>query len=648
MKAFLLPVGITAIVVALTLWVSSLRSQRMNALATRVAEFFLVDADGFRLGATAASSDIVLVMYDKKSAEKLGHFRSYEADIKLFRNLVSAKASVVYDSRNLAIGSEDILQSTRPLLDMLFDLNKKAINNRQSETPNYDDTVVVIDAWLPKQLGETDMRKYAVFSAMNPLPVNPHKQQFLRERLFPLGYFGPIGLQESAPFRITRLFWKGGFDDISLEFARCGILTEQFRQFPKAIAPFAESYHDYQLMGAEVPWTAFEANDALTMPAGLEICHSSAVADYRTISYVDALESQNPDELALNGKIVIVGYGIEEDPTADIYQLPSSTGTAGSAHIVALATQTLLEKRWKLEPNAWVTRLCMLILCCCMMLAAIRLKPVGAILVCSLLLVTYIFGATVGFRVGWKTDFLLAPLAGLICGMSGIAIQAWNNIRSHLRVVDMFGRYVPRAVVNQLILQPELDALKLGGSKREVTVLFADIRGFTSFSEKMPPDQVVAELNSLLKVMVDCTFEYQGTLDKFIGDAILVLFNAPLNQEDHVQRAVKMALEMQSRIAEHSTQLSIGIGIHMGEAVVGNIGTPQRMEYTAIGSTVNIASRLCDQAQAGQVVVSQQVYELVGSDFQSESLGGVKVKGITEPISMWSFSEPFKQSKCTT
>jgi adenylate cyclase len=139
--------------------------------------------------------------------------------------------------------------------------------------------------------------------------------------------------------------------------------------------------------------------------------------------------------------------------------------------------------------------------------------------------------------------------------------------------------------------------------------------------------------------MVDCTFEFQGTLDKFIGDAILVLFNAPLNQEDHVQRAVKMALEMQSRIAKHSTQLSIGIGIHMGEAVVGNIGTPQRMEYTAIGSTVNIASRLCDQAQAGKVVVSQQVYELVGSQFQSESLGSVKVKGITEAIAMWSITE---------
>ncbi len=639
MKAFLLPACITAIVMALTLWVTSLRSQRMNALSTRVAEFFLVDADGLRLGAVPASSDIVLVIYDKKSAEKLGHFRSYEADIKLFQNLVSARASVVYDSRNLAIGSADVLQSTQPMLDMLFDLNKEANNKRYSETPSYDDTLILIDAWLPQKLGETEMRKYVVIAATNPLPVNPHKQHFLHERQFPLGYLGPFGFQETAPLRIARLFWKGGFEDVSTEFARCGVLTEQFRQFPKIGTPFNEPHLNYQVADVEVPWNAFEASDTITLPGAFEVSHSPAVADYRTLSYVDALEAQDPNDLGLKGKIVIVGYGINEDPAADIYQLPSASGPSGPAQMVAIATQTILDKRWIREPNAWWTRACLLVLCCGMILIASRLKPLAAIMVCSLLLVVYYLGATVGFRNGWRTDFLLTPLAGLICGMSGIAIQAWNNIRSHLRVVDMFGRYVPRAVVNQLMLQPELDALKLGGSKREVTVLFADIRGFTSFSEKMPPDQVVAELNSLLKVMVDCTFEYQGTLDKFIGDAILVLFNAPLNQEDHVLQAVRMALEMQSRIAQHSTQLSIGIGIHMGEAVVGNIGTPQRMEYTAIGSTVNIASRLCDQAQAGKVVASQQVYEMVGSQFRSESLGGVKVKGITEPIAMWCITE---------
>jgi adenylate cyclase len=143
--------------------------------------------------------------------------------------------------------------------------------------------------------------------------------------------------------------------------------------------------------------------------------------------------------------------------------------------------------------------------------------------------------------------------------------------------------------------------------------------------------------------MVGCTFEFQGTLDKFIGDAILVLFNAPLDQPDHVQRAVKMSLEMQRRLTEYSSNLSIGIGVHVGQAVVGNIGTPQRMEYTAIGATVNIASRLCDTAQAGNVIVSQEVIRQLNDEFHTSCIGPIKVKGITEPIEIWQVHLPSQE-----
>jgi adenylate cyclase len=198
--------------------------------------------------------------------------------------------------------------------------------------------------------------------------------------------------------------------------------------------------------------------------------------------------------------------------------------------------------------------------------------------------------------------------------------------------VDLFGRYVPRAVVNQLIQRSELEALTLGGVKRDVTVLFADIRGFTTFSQDLSPEDVVSQLNALLEILVACTFEHGGTLDKFIGDAILVLFNAPLDQPDHVERAARTALSMQKRLNGHVTGLCVGIGVHRGEAVVGNIGTPQRMEYTAIGSTVNIASRLCDAAQPGQVVISQTVLKALPADFVTETLGAIQVKGIKQPL----------------
>ena len=129
--------------------------------------------------------------------------------------------------------------------------------------------------------------------------------------------------------------------------------------------------------------------------------------------------------------------------------------------------------------------------------------------------------------------------------------RSLRETRWRHRIVDLFGRYVPRAVVTQLVQQPDAEALALGGVRRDVTVLFADIRGFTPFAERIPPEAVIEQLNSLLRILVDCTFAHEGTVDKFIGDAILVLFNAPLDQPDHVQRTARTAWAMQQGIARH-------------------------------------------------------------------------------------------------
>lgn len=166
------------------------------------------------------------------------------------------------------------------------------------------------------------------------------------------------------------------------------------------------------------------------------------------------------------------------------------------------------------------------------------------------------------------------------------------------------------------------------------TLILADIRGFTSFSEDLPPEEVVRQLNSLLEIMVECTFEYEGTLDKFIGDAILVIFNAPIDQKNHVVRAVR-SMAIQRRLLGHSTGLSVGIGIHRGIAVVGNVGSPKRLEYTAIGSTVNIASRLCGVAQPGQVLISDTIREGLGPEYQTVAFEPIIVKGIKSPLQIY-------------
>jgi adenylate cyclase len=133
--------------------------------------------------------------------------------------------------------------------------------------------------------------------------------------------------------------------------------------------------------------------------------------------------------------------------------------------------------------------------------------------------------------------------------------------------------------------------------------------------------------------LVDCTFAHEGTVDKFIGDAILVLFNAPLDQPDHTQRAARTAWAMQQGIAKHPSGLSVGIGIHRGEAVVGRVGTPERMEYTAVGSTVNVASRLCSAAESGTIVVSDTVASsLAGGEFDLAAQPPLHVKGVAAEL----------------
>jgi len=199
----------------------------------------------------------------------------------------------------------------------------------------------------------------------------------------------------------------------------------------------------------------------------------------------------------------------------------------------------------------------------------------------------------------------------------------------------MFRRYLSSAVVDRLPSDPA--QLKLGGHRREVSILFADIRGFTSFSEKLPPEEVMDTLNRHLSMAAEAILAYEGTLDKFMGDAMMAIFNAPLPQEDHALRAVKAAVAMQWAIADYHRQLSkarglsFGVGINVGEVVVGNIGTKSRMDYTAIGDAVNLAKRLQENAGGGRILLSHSTYEQVKDHVSVRALPPLKVKGRMEP-----------------
>lgn len=238
--------------------------------------------------------------------------------------------------------------------------------------------------------------------------------------------------------------------------------------------------------------------------------------------------------------------------------------------------------------------------------------------------------------------FNLAPLIDADNEILGAAIVMEDVTETrHLEAQRrLFERMVAPAVIDQL----NPDELNLGGTRAFITTLFADIRGYTSISERCDPETLVSVLNRYLGAAAEAILDEQGTIDKFMGDAIMALFNAPVEQEDHTLRAVRAAIEMRAAIEsiQHELpaelRLGIGIGIHSGEAVLGLVGTQERLEYTAIGDSVNIAKRLQENAAPGQILISTAAYTRIAESVLAQSITPIRAKGKSELIEVFEVS----------
>ena len=226
-------------------------------------------------------------------------------------------------------------------------------------------------------------------------------------------------------------------------------------------------------------------------------------------------------------------------------------------------------------------------------------------------------------------------------------VMAIEDISDVSKVKNTFKRYVSKQVVDELLDNEA--KLNLGGEERQVTILFTDIRGFTAMSEKMEPKIVVSTLNEYFSEMIDIVFKYNGTLDKIIGDELMIVYGAPLSSEDDTMRAVKTAIEMQQCIREmnkkrrkkNEAEIFVGAGINRGNVVSGNIGSREKLDYTVIGDTVNLGSRLCSAATPGEILVSESVYKRLKNDFPFKELDPIRVKGKTKKVNVYSIKHSF-------
>ena len=205
----------------------------------------------------------------------------------------------------------------------------------------------------------------------------------------------------------------------------------------------------------------------------------------------------------------------------------------------------------------------------------------------------------------------------------------------------MFGRYLSTEVMNSLLEDPS--ALELGGEKRMVTIMMTDLRGFTSLSERLEPEQVVQMLNSYFEVMVEAILQYNGTINEIIGDALLVIFGAPQDLPDRTQRAIACAIEMQNAMAKVNEkncvqglpELEMGIGLNETEVIVGNIGSSKRSKYAVVGSGVNMTSRIESYSVGGQILISESVREKAGEVLRIDDKKEVMPKGAEVPLTIY-------------
>jgi len=227
----------------------------------------------------------------------------------------------------------------------------------------------------------------------------------------------------------------------------------------------------------------------------------------------------------------------------------------------------------------------------------------------------------------------------------GNLVDSFNQMASELQKKEILkgalNRYVSKEVADEILARPE--DIRLGGDNRRVTVIFTDIRKFTSLSIQMPPKEIVELLNRYFTMVTEVAFRFGGTVDKFIGDAVMIVFGSPIARDDHLEQGIKAAMAMskllkkvnQVRSEKGFVRLLMGIGLDSGVVIVGNMGSKTRMEYTAVGDTVNMASRLADLAGGGKILLSEEIYKLVENNVVAERVAGRHVKGIDRELILY-------------
>ncbi|MBR5269724.1 MAG: adenylate/guanylate cyclase domain-containing protein [Anaerotignum sp.] len=355
-------------------------------------------------------------------------------------------------------------------------------------------------------------------------------------------------------------------------------------------------------------------------------------AYYDDFSFVDVMEGNIPGDIFADSIVLIGPYatGLMDHVVTSIDHSEVMYGVEYQANVA----DALLRGDFHQEVSDAPQLVALFIVTFLLTLLSYKQKIRISTLLWVVAVGGYILVAQYCYSKGYLLHALWIPLFATIIY---IALMAWNYLKAakeKRQITNTFKHYVAPEIVNELL--KNRDALELGGKMTDIACLFVDIRGFTPMSELLTPPEVVQILNKYLDLTSSCIMKNGGTLDKFVGDATMAIFNAPLPQEDYIYQAVKAAMDMvegskalgEELLQQFGRTVSFGIGVHCGQAVVGNIGAEIRMDYTAIGDTVNTAARLESNAPGGQILISRAVADALEGRIKVTSLGDtIKLKG---------------------
>ncbi len=578
----------------------------------------------FRIrGSVKPPSQIVLVTVDEKSLDEEGRWPWSRKKIARLISLLSESKVIAVDLGFFEPTKDDRLlalsiKRAPVVLGYFFHMKRLPISPRDQL-----DTKVLAKAQYSIVQLDTDPERTPLIKAFYPeLGVKP-----LTESAHKLGYFNIFrdldGVVRTYPIAI---FWRGTV------FAPLAVQTF-------AVAKDDESFIMVNEAGVEDVGVA-DLSFPVTYDGRLFINYYGPPKSFPYVSASDVLKGRVKSSF-FKGKIVILGataMGLFDNhvaPFSRVYPGPE---------IHATVVGNFLERRF-LKPLPWsvfITTALVAIFCLMNYVLVWSLSAAVAALFDVSVLFLYALFTVLLFKRGFLANFTYPTLSVVLAYLVNFVLKHTEEVKRKKSIKQAFSHYLHPELVEEIEKEPE--KLKLGGEKRLVTVLFSDIRSFTTISEGMDPEVLVELLNDFFSAMTEIVIHNQGYVDKFIGDCVMAVFNAPVIVEGHPLLAVRAAISMVKKAQQLSEKweeksghpLVIGVGINTGYALVGNIGSKERLNYTVLGDTVNLASRLEGQCKTYSVRIVASEFTIgslpENADVQFRKLDFIRVKGKHEPV----------------